>query len=101
MQTALLGVGAFVFVIVFLVAFLMVARSYLVNTADVKIFVNGDHEKPIIAKAGSTLLNTLAAEKIFIPSACGGGWNLRCMQGERGVRGRSDSAYGAHSRDPW
>lgn len=73
MQTALLGVGAFVFVIVFLVAFLMVARSYLVNTADVKIFVNGDHEKPIIAKAGSTLLNTLAAEKIFIPSACGGG----------------------------
>jgi Na+-transporting NADH:ubiquinone oxidoreductase subunit F len=73
MLTAVLGVAAFVVVIVALVAVLMVARSRLVNTADVKIFVNGDHENPIVAQAGSTLLNTLAAQKIFIPSACGGG----------------------------
>lgn len=73
MTTALLGVGAFVFVIVALVAVLMVARAQLVNTADVKIIVNGDEDNPIIAPAGTTLLNTLAAQKIFIPSACGGG----------------------------
>ncbi len=73
MQTALLGVAAFVFVILFLVVFLMIARSRLVNTADVKIFVNGDMDNPIVTPAGGTLLNTLSAEKIFIPSACGGG----------------------------
>ncbi len=73
MTTALLGVAAFVFVIVALVAVLMVARAQLVNTADVKIIVNGDKDNPIIAPAGTTLLNTLAAQKIFIPSACGGG----------------------------
>lgn len=73
MLTAISGVIAFVFVIVALVAVLMAARAKLVNTADVKIFVNGDKENPIIAPAGSTLLNTLSAQKIFIPSACGGG----------------------------
>lgn len=73
MQTALLGVAVFVFVVVALVVVLMIARSRLVNTADVKIFINGDMENPIVTPAGSTLLNTLAAEKIFIPSACGGG----------------------------
>lgn len=73
MQTALLGVAAFVFVIVALVVLLMFARSKLVNTADVKIIINGDEKNPIIAPAGSTLLNTLSAQKIFIPSACGGG----------------------------
>ncbi|MCB9639691.1 MAG: NADH:ubiquinone reductase (Na(+)-transporting) subunit F [Myxococcales bacterium] len=73
MQTALLGVAAFVIVIVALVVFLMFARSKLVNTADVKIVINGDENNPIVAPAGSTLLNTLAAQKIFIPSACGGG----------------------------
>ena len=35
--------------------------------------VNGDTENPIVAAAGSTLLNTLSAQKIFLPSACGGG----------------------------
>lgn len=73
MTTALLGVAAFVFVIVALVVVLMAARAQLVNTADVKIIINGDTEHPIITPAGSTLLNTLAAQKIFIPSACGGG----------------------------
>jgi len=73
MTTALLGVAAFVFVIVALVVILMVARSQLVNTADVKIIINGDEENPIVTPAGGTLLNSLSANKIFIPSACGGG----------------------------
>ena len=73
MLTAGLGVAAFIFMIVALVLVLMMARAKLVNTADVKIIVNGDDSNPIVAPAGTTLLNTLAAQKIFIPSACGGG----------------------------
>ena len=73
MLTAGLGVAAFIFMIVALVLVLMMARARLVNTADVKIIVNGDDSNPIVAPAGTTLLNTLAAQKIFIPSACGGG----------------------------
>jgi Na+-transporting NADH:ubiquinone oxidoreductase subunit F len=71
--TAALGVAAFVFVILSLVLILMGARSRLVNTASVRIIINGDEENAIETPAGSTLLNTLSARKIFIPSACGGG----------------------------
>ncbi len=73
MQTALLGVAAFLIVIFALVAILLIARSKLVNSADVKIIVNDDEKNPLVVPAGSTLLNTLATQKIFIPSACGGG----------------------------
>ena len=73
MLTAGLGIAVFILLIVALVTALMAARSRLVNTADVKIIVNGDDSNPIVSPAGATLLNTLAAQKIFIPSACGGG----------------------------
>ena len=73
MLTAGLGVAAFVFVILAIVMVLMVARAQLVNTADVKIVVNEDESNPVVVSAGSTLLNALSAQKIFIPSACGGG----------------------------
>ena len=69
MLTAGLGVAVFIFVIVALVMILMGARSQLVNTADVRIIVNDNEDEPIVAPAGGTLLNTLAAQKIFIPSA--------------------------------
>jgi Na+-transporting NADH:ubiquinone oxidoreductase subunit F len=72
MTTILLGVVVFVFVIVALVLVLMVAKSKLVPSGDVTITINDDPDKAITAQAGSTLLSTLAAQKIFIPSACGG-----------------------------
>ena len=50
----------------------MVARTKLVPSGAVKIFVNGDDANTIETQAGSTLLNTLSAQGIFIPSACGG-----------------------------
>jgi Na+-transporting NADH:ubiquinone oxidoreductase subunit F len=62
----------FTFVIVSLVAFLMVARGKLVATGAVSIVVNDDASSALATVAGGTLLGTLAAEKIFIPSACGG-----------------------------
>ena len=73
MITILFGVGMFTLVILLLVVVLMLARSKLVNTADVQIGINGDATLTLTTPAGSTLLNTLSANKIFIPSACGGG----------------------------
>ena len=64
---------AFTIVIVLLVLILLYAQSKLVQSGDVKIVINGDAENPIIAPAGTTLLSTLSAQKIFLPSACGGG----------------------------
>lgn len=52
---------------------LIYAQKKLVAQGDVKIFINGDEEKPLLVKPGSSLLSTLSGEKIFLPSACGGG----------------------------
>ena len=73
MLTAILGVAVFVLVVTALVLVLMQARARLVSSGDVNIVINDDFDNAIKAPAGSTLLSTLAAQKIFIPSACGGG----------------------------
>ena len=62
----------FTFTIVALVGLLMLARRRLVATGDVSITVNDDLENALCTTAGGTLLGTLAANRIFIPSACGG-----------------------------
>lgn len=72
MTTIALGVFMFTLVIVSLVAGLLMARKRLVSTGDVTILINDDPDKAIRTQAGSTLLGTLSANKIFIPSACGG-----------------------------
>ncbi len=72
METIALGVLMFTVVIVLLVAVLMLAKSKLVASGDVTIVINEDPDKAIRTQAGGTLLGTLAANKIFIPSACGG-----------------------------
>ena len=61
----------FLLVILLLVIVLIVAKRYLVASGDVTITING--EKQVVAPAGSTLLNTLSTQNIFLPSACGGG----------------------------
>ncbi|MEO1171333.1 MAG: NADH:ubiquinone reductase (Na(+)-transporting) subunit F, partial [Myxococcota bacterium] len=55
-----------------MIAILMSARSRLVSTGAVDIFVNDNPDHTLKTKAGGTLLGTLADNKIFIPSACGG-----------------------------
>ena len=70
--TVTLGVFIFTFMIVSLVGLLMVARRGLVPTGDITLTVNEDPDKALRTPAGSTLLATLAANKVFIPSACGG-----------------------------
>ena len=71
--TIFTSVIAFSLVILMLVFILLFAQSKLVQSGDVSIVVNGDSDNPIIAPAGSTLLSTLSAQKMFLPSACGGG----------------------------
>jgi Na+-transporting NADH:ubiquinone oxidoreductase subunit F len=50
----------------------MAARDKLVPSGEVAIEINGDPEKTLKTQSGSTLLGTLAANQIFVPSACGG-----------------------------
>ncbi len=72
MTVAILGVVMFTVVILSLVAVLAVAKSKLVSSGEVTLTINDDPDKALKVAAGSTLLNTLSANKIFIPSACGG-----------------------------
>jgi Na+-transporting NADH:ubiquinone oxidoreductase subunit F len=65
------SIVAFTVIILLLVFILLFAQSKLVSSGDVKIVING--EKTLVTSAGSTLLSTLGNNKIFLPSACGGG----------------------------
>lgn len=68
-----LSVGIFSSTILFLVILLMFAEKKLVHQGKVKILINDDEEKSPEVDAGGNLLNVLAAQEIFLPSACGGG----------------------------
>ena len=72
LTTIAVGVASFTIVILGLVLILMAARAKLVQSGDVTILINGDPDKSLKTSAGSTLLNTLANNQIFVPSACGG-----------------------------
>jgi Na+-transporting NADH:ubiquinone oxidoreductase subunit F len=72
MSTIALGVTMFTGVILALVVVMLVARSRLVASGAVTIVINDDESKALTVPAGGTLLNTLADNKIFVPSACGG-----------------------------
>jgi len=65
------SIAVFLIVTLSLVGLLLYARKKLMPQGKVKIIIN--EEKEIETEPGSTLLSTLANEKIFIPSACGGG----------------------------
>jgi len=73
----LVTVGAafavFAGVILFLVVLLMLARRQLVPSGDVTILVNDDPNKAMKVAPGQTLLSALSSQKVFVPSACGGG----------------------------
>lgn len=67
----LAGVGMFTAIVLSLVAIILFARSRLVSSGDVTIGING--ERDVTVPAGGKLLQTLASNKIFLSSACGGG----------------------------
>lgn len=73
MITAFIGVLVFTSLIIILVLILNFAESKLLPQGDISIEINKESEKGIVARPGGTLLNVLSNEKIFLPSACGGG----------------------------
>ena len=60
-------------VVLMLVGIILVARSRLVATGDVRILVNEDEERSLNIPAGGKLMNVLADSGIYVSSACGGG----------------------------
>ena len=69
--TIVVAIVAFLVVTLLLVALLLFAKAKLTSSGDVTIDIN-DGNKVLTVEAGSTLLNTLTAQGIFLPSACGG-----------------------------
>lgn len=74
--TIIVAVIVFTIVTLLLVLLLLWAKSRLTSSGPVKITIN--HDKVLEVEAGSTLLNTLSNQGIFLPSACGGGGT--CIQ---------------------
>ncbi len=72
MTTVLFGVLAFTLTIVVLTVLLLVFKARIAPGGRVKIVINEDPEHTLEVDSGGTLLNTLSARGIFIPSACGG-----------------------------
>ena len=68
-------VGLFVITLL-LVTMLLFAKAKLLPSGPVKLVING--EKDVEVNSGDTLLTTLGNNKIFLPSACGGGGT--CVQ---------------------
>ncbi|MFH7586962.1 NADH:ubiquinone reductase (Na(+)-transporting) subunit F [Oceanimonas smirnovii] len=69
----ILGVVMFTVIVLALVSIILFAKSKLVAEGDVTISINDDPDKAITSGAGVKLLGALAANGIFVSSACGGG----------------------------
>ncbi|MDD2962623.1 MAG: NADH:ubiquinone reductase (Na(+)-transporting) subunit F [Bacteroidales bacterium] len=79
------GIVVFLIVILALVGILLYAKKKLTPQGEVVIKINGEHE--VKTEPGSSLLSTLSAQKVFLPSACGGGGTCgmcRCQVTEGG-----------------
>ncbi|MAO46356.1 MAG: NADH:ubiquinone reductase (Na(+)-transporting) subunit F [Crocinitomicaceae bacterium] len=74
--TILLSIGFFLLVIMSLVSLLLFAKSKLSPSGAITITIN--NEKKLEVEGGSTLLNVLSNNGVFLPSACGGGGT--CIQ---------------------
>ncbi len=68
-----LGVLMFTIIVLALVVLIMIAKSYLVASGTVTVTINDDPEKTLTVPVGGKLLNALADQKLYLPSACGGG----------------------------
>lgn len=69
--TVIASVVVFLVFLLMLVAIILFAKAKLSPSGLVKVEING--EKVIEVEAGNTILGTLGNNKIFLPSACGGG----------------------------
>ena len=74
MLEILLGVLLFTGIVLVLALVIMAARAWLVPSGNVQISVNA--ERDLDVPVGDKLLAVLAANDLFLPSACGGGGTL-------------------------
>ena len=68
----LLSTSVFVGIIFVLIILLAFVESKVANKGDCKITINNETE-PLVVAGGGTLLTALSNNKVFLPSACGGG----------------------------
>ena len=69
--TIITSITIFLLFNLIVVALLLYAKAKLSPSGPVKILING--QNIVEAEGGSNLLSTLSNQKIFLPSACGGG----------------------------
>jgi Na+-transporting NADH:ubiquinone oxidoreductase subunit F len=77
-STILITIAAFLVLTLLLVGLLLFTKEKLSPSGPVTITING--ERKIEVPSGSSLLSTLGNQKVFLPSACGGGGT--CIQCE-------------------
>lgn len=70
-KTILASAAIIAIVTLILVALLLVVKAYITPKGTVKISIN-DGKKELDVTPGGNLMGTLAEQKIFLPSACGG-----------------------------
>ena len=72
-NTLIISLAVFLGIILLLVALLLFVRNKLTPKGKVTLTINDD--KQLEVQPGSSLMTTLADEKVFLPSACGGKGN--------------------------
>ncbi|MBK7103773.1 MAG: NADH:ubiquinone reductase (Na(+)-transporting) subunit F [Ignavibacteriae bacterium] len=73
LNLVLLGVFMFTLIVLLLVVLILYAKSILVASGTVNININDSKEHSLTVPIGGKLLNVLASNHVFLPSACGGG----------------------------
>ena len=68
--TLIVSIAVFLGITLLLVSLLLWIRNRLMPKGEVKITINDDKE--LTVSSGNTLINTLAEQKVYLPSACGG-----------------------------
>lgn len=94
--TIIFSILVFLAVVMALVSALMFARTKRTSAGQVKININD--EKEVAAAPGGSLLSTLSANGIYLPSACGGGGTCaqcRCqvLEGGDSIRATETSHF--------
>lgn len=83
----LLGVFMFTLIVIALVLLILLAKSKLVQSGNAKLIINDDPDHTYDVPLGGKLLNALADQGVYLPSACGGGGTCgecKCIVSEGG-----------------
>ena len=73
MSLVFLGVIMFTLIVLLLVIVILFAKSKLVPSGNITISINDNPKNTLTVPLGGKLLNALAENKVYLPSACGGG----------------------------